>query len=70
MRMRSPLLAALSLALLAGCSSGPDFARPDKPKAGGYTPESLALQTSSAAGPGGAARDLGPIPASVARGRR
>jgi NodT family efflux transporter outer membrane factor (OMF) lipoprotein len=56
--MRSPFLAALSLVLLAGCSSGPDFARPDKPKVAGYTPEPLALQTSSAAGPGGAAQSF------------
>jgi len=66
MGLRSPFLTVLSLALLAvflaailvGCSSGPDFARPDKPKAGGYTPESLAPQTSSTAGPGGGAQSF------------
>ena len=58
MRLRSPFLVAFSVALLGGCSSGPDFVRPDKPKAAGYTPESLAPQTSSAAGPGGAAQSF------------
>jgi NodT family efflux transporter outer membrane factor (OMF) lipoprotein len=66
MHLRSPFLVALSVALLAvfsaallvGCSSGPDFVRPDKPKATGYTPESLAPQTASAAGPGGAAQSF------------
>jgi len=61
MRLRSPFLVALATAvLLAGCSSGPDFMRPDKPKATGYTPESLAPQTASAAGPGGAAQNFVP----------
>jgi len=53
MRLRSPFLAvfAASLlivfaaALLAGCSAGPDFVRPDKPTTTAYTPEQLALQT-------------------------
>ncbi len=66
MLLRSPFLTVFTLALLAvfsaailvGCSSGPDFARPDKPKATGYTPESLVPQTSSAAGPGGAAQSF------------
>jgi NodT family efflux transporter outer membrane factor (OMF) lipoprotein len=60
MSLRSPFLAALSVVLLAGCSSGPDFVQPDKPKATGYTPEPLALQTASAAGPGGAAQNFTP----------
>ena len=60
MRMRSPLLVALSAALLAGCSSGPDFERPGKPAATGYTPEPLALQTSSTAGSGGVAQTFAP----------
>ncbi|MDP1752425.1 MAG: efflux transporter outer membrane subunit [Reyranella sp.] len=66
MRLRSPfltvfmlaLLAVFSAAILVGCSSGPDFVRPDKPKATGYTPESLAPQTNSAAGPGGGAQSF------------
>jgi NodT family efflux transporter outer membrane factor (OMF) lipoprotein len=41
-------VALASLALAAGCTVGPDFKRPDKPKDTGYTPESLAPQTSSA----------------------
>ena len=68
MRLRSPflpvfalaLLAVFSAAILVGCSSGPDFERPDKPKATGYTPESLAPQTASASGPGGAAQSFVP----------
>ena len=66
MRLRSPFLAvfAASLlivfaaALLGGCSAGPDFVRPDKPTATAYTPEQLAPQTASAAGPGGAAQSF------------
>ena len=66
MRLRSPFLAvfAASLlivfaaALLAGCSAGPDFVRPDKPTATAYTPEQLAPQTASAAGPGGTAQSF------------
>src|ERR687895_754160 len=60
MLMRSPFLAAFAAALLAGCSSGPDFERPAKPTATGYTPESLALQTRAAGGPGGAAQSFVP----------
>ena len=64
MRLRSPfliaftasLLVVFAAALLAGCTVGPDFERPDKPKAAGYTPETLAPQTASAAGDGGAAQ--------------
>ncbi|MGZ5905457.1 MAG: TolC family protein, partial [Reyranella sp.] len=64
MRLRSPFLAVFAAgllivfaaALLAGCSSGPDFERPAKPTSTGYTPESLAPQTSAAGGPGGAAQ--------------
>ena len=60
MRMRSPFLVAFAAALLAGCSSGPDFERPAKPTSTGYTPESLAPQTSAAGGPGGAAQSFVP----------
>ena len=35
-------------ALLVGCTAGPDFKRPYKPKEQGYTPEKLAPSTSSA----------------------
>src|SRR6266404_1401725 len=46
---------------LAGCTSGPDFVRPDKPKEQGYTPENLAPQTaSSAVADGGAAQTFVP----------
>jgi outer membrane protein TolC len=58
--MRSPFLVAFAAALLGGCSSGPDFERPAKPAATGYTPESLAPQTSAAGGPGGAAQSFVP----------
>lgn len=47
--------AALAL-LLAGCEVGPDFLRPSAPKVKGYTPETLAGQTASAATAGGAAQ--------------
>lgn len=60
MRLRSPYLIALSAVLLAGCTAGPDFLRPAQPTATGYTPESLAPQTSSSAGPGGAAQTFVP----------
>ena len=66
MRLRSPffaifaasLLIVFAAALLAGCSVGPDFARPAKPTATAYTPEPLAPQTASAAGPGGEAQSF------------
>ena len=62
---RSSLLlagvAALSSYGLAGCTVGPDFMRPDKPKIEGYTPESLALQTTgSAVADGGAVQTFNP----------
>src|SRR5260221_13963996 len=48
-------------AALAGCTSGPDFVRPDKPKEQGYTPENLAPQTAaSAVAQGGAAQTFVP----------
>ena len=53
---RRAIAVASVSAALAGCTVGPDFARPDKPKADGYTPETLAPQTASAAGDGGAAQ--------------
>jgi len=60
MRIRSPFSVAFVAALLAGCSSGPDFESPAKPTSTGYTPEALALQTSAAGGPGGAAQAFVP----------
>ena len=60
MSKRSPFLATFTALLLAGCTSGPDFVKPDKPTSTAYTPETLAPQTSSAAGPGGAAQTFVP----------
>jgi NodT family efflux transporter outer membrane factor (OMF) lipoprotein len=45
-------------ALLVGCTAGPDFKRPDKPKEQGYTPEKLAPSTSSAPVEGGQAQSF------------
>jgi NodT family efflux transporter outer membrane factor (OMF) lipoprotein len=48
---RSSLSRALLLAtvaIVAGCTSGPDYKQPDKPKEQGYTPESLDPQTAAA----------------------
>src|SRR5258708_21440915 len=48
-------------AALAGCTSGPDFVRPDKPKVQGYTPENRAPQTAaSAVADGGAPQTFVP----------
>ena len=48
-------------AALTGCTSGPDFVRPDKPKEQGYTPENLVPQTAaSAVSNGGAAQTFVP----------
>ncbi len=41
-------LLAFPLLLLAGCTAGPDFKRPAAPVSIAYTPQSLAVQTSSA----------------------
>ncbi len=60
MRRRSPFLVAFTAFLLAGCTAGPDFVKPAKPTSTGYTPEALALQTSSAASPGGGAQTFVP----------
>lgn len=60
MHRRSPFLVAFTAFLLAGCTAGPDFVKPDKPTSTGYTPEPLTLQTSAAAGPGGAAQTFVP----------
>ena len=41
------LLVALATAAVTGCTSGPDFQPPDKPDAGGYTPEPLTATASA-----------------------
>jgi NodT family efflux transporter outer membrane factor (OMF) lipoprotein len=54
---RALLLAGV--AIVAGCTSGPDFLKPSRPQAPGYTPESLMPQTASAPGvAAGAAQTL------------
>ena len=59
-RSRVPrALLLVGIALLVGCTAGPDFKRPDKPKEEGYTPESLVPQTASAPDvQGGAAQTI------------
>src|SRR5581483_254281 len=52
------LPALAGLVLLVGCSAGPDFKRPDKPKEQGYTPEKLDLTTASAPVQGGTAQSF------------
>jgi NodT family efflux transporter outer membrane factor (OMF) lipoprotein len=50
---RFPVSRALLLAgvaIVAGCTAGPDYKQPDKPKEQGYTPENLVAQTASAPG--------------------
>lgn len=53
---RLPAALLASVALLSGCTAGPDFKRPDKPKEQGYTPEKLDLTTASAPMTGGDAQ--------------
>ena len=60
MHRRSPFLVAFTAFLLAGCTAGPDFVKPAKPTSTSYTPEPLALQTSSATSPGGGAQTFVP----------
>lgn len=50
----------LALALLAGCTVGPNFAPPDPPAVDRYTPEPQPAMTVAAAGPAGAAQRLNP----------
>jgi NodT family efflux transporter outer membrane factor (OMF) lipoprotein len=46
---RALLLAGVAaVSVVSGCTSGPDYKQPDKPKEQGYTPESLDPQTVSA----------------------
>ncbi len=49
------LLVTLTIIVIAGCTSGPDFRQPDKPEASGYTPEPL-TPTASADIAGGASQ--------------
>ena len=55
-RLASRVVGALSAAALSACSVGPDFLQPKAPEQAGYTPETLAPQTSSADVAGGAAQ--------------
>jgi NodT family efflux transporter outer membrane factor (OMF) lipoprotein len=57
-RWRHPIAVAAAAAFMAGCTSGPDFERPEKPTADRYTPESLAPSTSSAPTDGGSAQSF------------
>jgi NodT family efflux transporter outer membrane factor (OMF) lipoprotein len=56
MRLCTSFFAALSTSVTLGCAAGPDFERPGKPASTGYTSEPLALKTTAASGPGGAAQ--------------
>ncbi|WP_412179999.1 efflux transporter outer membrane subunit, partial [Variovorax paradoxus] len=58
-RVRS-MLALACAALLAGCTVGPDFRRPDPPMAKDYAPSALPLDTVSAPVPGGDAQRFAP----------
>ena len=51
---------AFSLALLAGCTVGPNFAPPDPPAVDRYTPEPQPSTTVATAGPAGVAQHLNP----------
>jgi NodT family efflux transporter outer membrane factor (OMF) lipoprotein len=48
------------MGMVAGCTVGPDFRRPEAPKVSGYTPEPLSTRTASADVPGGEAQRLVP----------
>ena len=52
------LSAAAVLTVIGGCAVGPDFKRPEAPKAAGYTPAPLPATTASVAGIAGAAQDF------------
>jgi NodT family efflux transporter outer membrane factor (OMF) lipoprotein len=56
MRTAPALVAALAAGLLAGCTVGPDFKRPDLPASAGYTKEKMPVETASAPSAGGAAQ--------------
>ncbi len=47
---------AVATAVLAACAVGPDYARPELPKASGFSEQSLPSQTVASAAPGGAAQ--------------
>jgi len=52
------LSAAAVLTAIAGCAVGPDFKRPETPKAASYTPAPLPATTASVPGSVGAAQDF------------
>lgn len=55
-RNRSTGLAAIAIALLAGCAVGPDFTRPDAPTVDRYTADPLPAQTGATKVAAGAAQ--------------
>jgi hypothetical protein len=60
-RFGGSIVVLAGAAALTGCTSGPNFVRPDKPKEQDYTPENLVPQTAaSAVSNGGAAQTFVP----------
>jgi NodT family efflux transporter outer membrane factor (OMF) lipoprotein len=59
MRRRASALALTAALMLGGCEVGPDFHRPDAPKASAYTSENLPAATASADVHGGEAQQFG-----------
>src|ERR1700679_1488713 len=55
-----PLIGAVLLAALAGCTVGPDFHAPAPPGDTRYTETALPPKTANAATPGGGAQQFGP----------
>ena len=53
-------MAALGAVLLAGCTVGPDFSRPEAPAVKDYTPEALPAATATAPVSGGQSQALVP----------
>src|SRR5271154_1012261 len=48
-RFETTLMMAVTVAMLAGCAVGPDFKRPDPPRADRYTSQPLQLETTQSA---------------------